>query len=153
MSYQVYITRAEFWAENEGSEISAEEWLQLVQEDAEITRDEANGAYFAVLGATNGGATPWLDWSGGNIYTNFPDRALQKKMLQIAGQLDAVIQGDDGEHYASEADFPEAEDRRQANSTVGDRLPAYKRRKIVWQIVTYGSIAAAIIAVNVLDLW
>ena len=153
MSYQAYITRAEFWAENEGSEISSEEWLQLVQEDAEITRDEANGPYFAVLGAADGNAKPWLDWSGGNIYTNFPDLALQKKMLQIAGQLNAVIQGDDGEHYASEADFPEVEDRRQANSKVGDGLPAYKRREILWQIVIYGSIAAAIIAVNVFDLW
>jgi hypothetical protein len=31
MGYDIHITRAEHWAENEGREISAEEWLAYVE--------------------------------------------------------------------------------------------------------------------------
>ncbi len=153
MSYQVYITRAEFWAENEGSEISAGEWLELLQKDAEISQDEANGPYFVVLGGSQESTESWLDWSEGNLYTSYPNRAMQKKMLQIAGELGAVIQGDDGEIYASVEDFPEPIDRHLATAPSREGLPAYKRREIIWQVIIYGAIAAAIIAVNVFDLW
>ncbi len=153
MSYQVYITRAEFWAENEGSEISAEEWLELLQKDAEISQDAANGPCFGVLRGSQESEESWLDWSGGNLYTASPNVAMQKKMLQIAGELDAVIQGDDGEIYASVEEFPESIDTRLAAAPSKEGLPAYKRREIIWQVIIYGAIAAAIIAVNVFDLW
>jgi hypothetical protein len=156
VSYQVYITRAEFWAENEGSEISAGEWLELLRKDAEISQDEANGPYFGVLGGSQERAESWLDWSGGNLYTSYPNRPMQKKMLQIAGELGAVIQGDDGEIYASAEDFPESIDRRLAAAPAApprEGLPAYKRREIIRQVIMYGVIAAVIIAVNVFDLW
>jgi len=153
VSYQVYITRAEFWAENEGSEISAGEWLELLRKDAEISQDQANGPYFGVLGGSQESTESWLDWSGGNLYTSYPNRAMQKKMLQIAGKLGAVIQGDDGEIYASVEDFPEPIDRRLATAPSKEGLPAYKRREIFWQVIIYGAIAAVIIAVNVFDLW
>lgn len=156
MSYQVYITRAEFWAENEGSEISAAEWLELLRKDAEISQDEANGPYFVVLGGSQESTESWLDWSEGNLYTSYPNRAMQKKMLQIAGKLGAVIQGDDGEIYASVEDFPEPIEKRLATAPAApsrEGLPAYKRREIIGQVIMYGAIAAVIIAVNVFDLW
>lgn len=153
MSYQVYITRAEFWAENEGSEVSAREWLELIQKDAEITQDEANGPYFGVVRDSQESEEAWLDWSGGNLFTANPNRALQKKMLQIAGELGAVIQGDDGEIYASAEDFPDFIGRRPATTSSREGLPAYMRREIIWQIIIYGTIVAAIVAVNVFDVW
>jgi len=153
MSYQVYITRAEFWAENEGSEISVGEWLELLQKDADISLNEANGPYFATLGGSQESTESWLDWFEGNLYTSYPNRAMQKKMLQIAGELGAVIQGDDGEFYRSVEDFPEPVDRRLAATPSKEGLPAYERREIIWQIIIYGTIVAAIVVVNVFDFW
>lgn len=153
MSYQVYITRAEFWAENEGSEVSAREWLELAQEDAEITLDEANGPYFGVVRGSQESEEAWLDWFEGNLYTAYPNRELQKKMLQIAGQLGGIVQGDDGEIYTKPEDFPESIDRQQAAASPNEGLPAYQRREIIWQIIIYGTIVAAIVAVNVFDVW
>jgi hypothetical protein len=77
---------------------------------------------------------------------------MQEKMLRIATQLGAVVQGDDGEVYTSLADFPQTIGRRGSAPTM-ERLPAYKRREIRWQIITFAAIAAAVIAVNVFDLW
>lgn len=152
MSYQVYVTRAEFWAENVGSEISAGEWLELLQEDEELMQDTANGPYFAVLGGSPEKAKSWLDWTDGNIYTAYPDRETQTKMLQVAARLGGAVQGDDGEIYASLADFPETVGRHEAAPT-RERLPAYRRREFLWQTIAFASIAAAIIAINVFDLW
>ena len=153
MSYQVYVTRAGFWAENEGSEIPAREWLELLQQDEELTQDPSNGPYFAVLGGSRENDESWLDWTEGNIYTAYPDRRTQEKMLQIAGQVGGVVQGDDGEPYASLADFPETIRRDRAVALAKERLPAYKRREILWGIITFAAIAAAIIVINVFDLW
>ena len=153
MSYQVYVTRAEFWAENEGSEISAGEWLAVLQEDEELTREPSNGPYFAALSGSPEDDESWLDWTEGNICTAYPDRRTQEKMLQIARQLGGAVQGDDGEIYARLADFPETFDRRETVVPTKERLPAYKRREILWEIIAFGSIAAAIIAIDVFDLW
>jgi hypothetical protein len=46
---------------------------------------------------------PWLDWFKGNIYTKNPDEALTGKMIHIARELGAKVQGDDGEMYAAES--------------------------------------------------
>lgn len=153
MSYQVYITRAAFWAENEGSEIAAREWLELMQADADITQDEARGPYFGVLDRSQKNAESWLDWFEGNLYTSYPNRALQRKMLQVADELGAVIQGDDGEIYTSVEDFPESMDRQLAAEPSKERLPAYKRREIIEKVIVYGAIAAVIVAINVFELW
>lgn len=37
MGVEFYITRADFWAENEGSQITPEEWLSLIDSDNELT--------------------------------------------------------------------------------------------------------------------
>lgn len=152
MSYQVYVTRADFWAENEGSEISTGEWLELAQDDDELIQNQSNGPYFVTLGGSPEDGESWLDWAEGNIYSAYPDRRTQAKMLQIAGQLGGAVQGDDGEIYASLADFPKLIDGRQT-APPKERLPAYIRRENLWQIIAFASIAAAIIAINVFDLW
>jgi hypothetical protein len=40
-----------------------------------------------------------LDWFKGNIYSKSPDDAIIDKMVAIAKELGATVQGDDGEIY------------------------------------------------------
>ena len=37
MGYDFHITRAKLWADNEGDEITPEEWLAVVRDDPELT--------------------------------------------------------------------------------------------------------------------
>ncbi len=106
MGYELHITRARFWAENEEHRISRAEWLRLIEEDAALSIDERNGPLFAEWGPTSRHYSPWFDWSEGNIYTKNPDRKTLAKMLQIADSLGATVQGDEGEIYATVNDYP-----------------------------------------------
>jgi hypothetical protein len=118
MGYELHITRAEHWSDNEQHPITAEEWLAVVTSDPELHIDTQNGPYFAVWSGPcsypDGG---WFEWFDGNISTKHPDRAILGKMLQIAARLGAHVQGDDGEMYAapedllSEEQLPEAPQR------------------------------------------
>lgn len=153
MSYHVYITRADFWAENDGMEITADEWLELIRTDPQLAHDESNGPFFALVSGSPDGQHGWLDWSDGNVYANYPKHALLRKMLQIAGRFGAELQGEDGETYKSIDDFPEPIDASDRSREGREVLSAYERRELLWKFVVYGTIAAAIIAINVFDLW
>ncbi len=153
MSYQVYITRGSFWAENEGKEIAAEEWLELIRADPELRHDPRNGRCFAVSNDAETASEFWLDWSEGNIFAASPNHAAQRKMLEIAGQLAAIVQGDDGEIYATIDDFPEPAVPQHATSSGSRGLPAYRRRELLWSFLTYGTIAAVILSAIYFDLW
>ena len=102
MGYNVYVTRADDWSRNEGAEISGDEWLRLVHSDAELTIYAANGRFFALWDGKSELVDPWIDWLAGNLYTKNPDRALLRKLLEIASRLGARVQGDEGEEYLSE---------------------------------------------------
>jgi hypothetical protein len=65
-----------------------------VRQDPSLLLNPANGPYFAEWGQDG-----WLDWSEGNIHSKNPSPALINKMAEIASRLEAVVQGDDGEHY------------------------------------------------------
>jgi len=101
MGYDVHITRAELWAENEGHWITAEEWLRVVEEDEELQLDPhpSNGPYMAIWNGPSENSEPWLDWADGNVFTKNPDAPLLAKMIELAGKLKAKVQGDDGEIY------------------------------------------------------
>jgi hypothetical protein len=103
MGYDVHITRADNWAENQGFEISTEEWLNLVQEDHELIPMPENGKYFVIWHGTTKYPETWFNWSNGNIDTKAPDKATFHKMLQIALKLNAKVQGDEGELYDKES--------------------------------------------------
>jgi hypothetical protein len=107
MGYDFHITRAEFHADNAGREITAEEWLRYVESDLELRLIPANGKYFARWNGKSKYLDPWFDWYEGNIDTKNPDKAIVGKMLQIAGQLGARVQGDDGEFYDDASQIPE----------------------------------------------
>lgn len=48
MGYDVHITRAEDWSENEDAPISLEEWERFVDGDPELRPDPDNGMPMAV---------------------------------------------------------------------------------------------------------
>jgi hypothetical protein len=96
MGYDLRITRAIDWTANRGVEISTPEWMAVVAADPELSVDPDNGPFAAKFG-TNG----WFDWFEGNVFTTDPDHATVKKMLGIAHQLSATVQGDNGEFYDS----------------------------------------------------
>lgn len=96
MGYDLHITRRKCWA-GKGGDITAEEWLVCVQRDSELRLRPENGKCFAEWSGAKGDG--WLDWSHGQIFTKNPDEALIAKMVTIAGQFGATVQGDDGEIY------------------------------------------------------
>ncbi len=104
MGYDFHITRAENWAENEGLEIEPSEWHDVIERDPELRLAGYNGPHFAIWEGQSEDDEAWLDWCDGNLTTKNPDDALLHKMLQIAGTLGAMVQGDDGETY-TEADI------------------------------------------------
>ena len=104
MGYDIHITRAEFWAENDAQWIDEDEWLRVVAEDPQLQPDAKGAGYTLWLGPSKH-EDPWFHWSKGNISTKNPDQAIVRKMLEIASRLRARVQGDDGEFYENASDF------------------------------------------------
>ena len=98
MGYDLHITRRKDWAKT-GRDITAEEWLAVVERDNELSLFPEAGPYFARWSGDPKAPDPWLDWYKGSIYTKNPDEALIDKMVAIARVLRAEVQGDDGEIY------------------------------------------------------
>jgi len=156
MGYELHITRAGFWAENEGHEISRAEWIRLIEQHAELSIDERNGPFFAVWGTTSPHYSPWLDWSEGNIFTKNPDRPTLAKMLQIAELLGATVQGDEGEIYASLDDYPDSLDlgatETDGNAEHGTDLPLPLKRERFWIRLEYVLVGLVVLAYVLYDL-
>ena len=107
MGYELHITRADSWSENEGHWVTLDEWLAYVEADPELSLFPENGEAFAIWSGKASYEEPWLDWFEGNISTKGPDRAVLGKMLKIASDLGARVQGDEGELYDDIGDIPE----------------------------------------------
>lgn len=101
MGYDLHITRAVDWSDNVGQHIDETEWLALATADIDLTADPANGPF-----AVRFRGSAWFDWSEGNVFTTDPERSTVSKMLVLAHQLDAIVQGDDGEIYDSAQQWP-----------------------------------------------
>src|SRR5512140_1004998 len=99
MGYDLHITRRRDWSDD-GPEIAVREWLALIEADAELEPWPANGPHFALWKGAAAQDEEWLDWQEGNIYSKNPSPALIDKMVALAAQLNAKVQGDDGETYA-----------------------------------------------------
>lgn len=48
MGVEFHITRAEFWADNDDAQITADEWLNYINNDNELSRHIINGDYHAL---------------------------------------------------------------------------------------------------------
>jgi hypothetical protein len=131
MGYDLHITRRKQWF-SKGKQITSDEWMMYAQHDRELRLQAEKGPYFFVWSGRSTPDCPWLDWSEGNIYSKNPDAALVEKMVAIAGQLGAQVQGDDGEIYEGSGT------PRQPHHWLRQRLAAWFawfRRKRPLQIV------------------
>ena len=100
--------------------IAAEEWLAYIEKDPELTLSGENGPYFAKWSGESTTGEAWLDWHAGNVETKNPGEALIDKMVAIARQLGATVQGDDGEIYHSGHEPP-----RYPQPSLFDRLRSW----------------------------
>lgn len=135
MGYDLHITRADAWAENTGKEISRAEWDAYVAKDPDLYAFPDMGEDFYRWAAPHidpAGSPPWLAYSEGNIYATYPDEELYGKMLTIARDLHARLQGDDGELYVQSDEYPGAA-MRPAEGTAPAKLPfVQKYRNAHW---------------------
>ncbi len=118
MGYDVHITRKEYFFDEDGEEISLDEWKSYIANDPEMRLDGYAEAKFpeGTLRVESEGMAVWEGWSKneidgglawmdhfeGSIACKNPDEEILKKMYQIASTLDAKVQGDEGEIYDSE---------------------------------------------------
>lgn len=98
MGYNFYITRKQNIF-NEGSNITTEEWLALVQLDGSLSINAENGDCFVVWKNPLSNELDWLDWEDGNIFSKNPSTDFRFKMIDIAFQPNARLIGEDGEIY------------------------------------------------------
>jgi len=116
MGYDIHVTRRQNWSDKEGEDISLPEWLDLVRTDPELRLDG-----YAETDLTSGdlirledssmavwlkyskhgvdGNMAWFYHSSGNVMSKDPDEEIRQKMWQLAEQLSAKVQGDEGELY------------------------------------------------------
>ena len=103
MGYDLHITRAtNGWSHDKRCEISAEEWLTVVNADPELKLAGYNGKYFTLWAGKSRYPEPWFDWSRGNVMTKNPDPPLIAKAIALAAKLNAHVEGDDGERYLAD---------------------------------------------------
>ncbi|WP_042003846.1 hypothetical protein [Escherichia coli] len=105
MGWELHIVRTEHWFDSASAPISSEEWLQLVNDDKELSIDNKNGDFFAIWSGDCEHDESWLEWSDGRISTKHPDEALYCKMLQIAEKLHAVVVDEDDHKYSLPSDL------------------------------------------------
>lgn len=107
MGWNIHITRAADWSENDACPITQNEWMEFVQNDPELTIDpRGNGPCFALWLFHNiDNDHPWFDWFKGNITTKSPDQLTLGKALEIAKHFRATVQGDDGETFTRPEDL------------------------------------------------
>ena len=103
MGYDLHITRKANWSDDEGDSITPEEWLAILDSDAELSRATDTGDD-TLAGAWKGDSLFWFD--NGEITCKNPDEPIIRKMVQIAQRLGANVQGDDGERYPDSLETP-----------------------------------------------
>lgn len=118
MGYEVHITRKAEWFEEEGPEITIEEWKNYVVSDPEMRLDgfaeatiydgntlrvESPGlsVWAAYSKHEEAGNMAWFDHYKDRITVKNPDEEILIKMHTIASALEAKVQGDEGEIYDS----------------------------------------------------
>ena len=116
VGYDVHITRADSWLDAKARPITLDAWLDYVRSDPEMRVDgraeacTSNGEVVAYENAGlavwiayskdgEGGNHAWFDLQDGCVVVKNPDADILRKMSRVAAQLDARVQGDDGEDY------------------------------------------------------
>lgn len=118
MSYNVYVTRKDDWSDDDGPDITLNDWLDYLAIDGSLIPDshrakstdprvasgakEATHAYWAEWpGRDDAGHEVWFWLELGNIICANADTATLRKLFVVADVLGARLQGDEGEFYDS----------------------------------------------------
>lgn len=97
--YDLHISRKEFWADGSSRKIEPEEWESYLKADPQVIQDSSNSSGDFIANIPGESFPLWYDSDLGEIFTKNPtDRAI-KKLKEIARDLGARVQGDDGEFY------------------------------------------------------
>jgi hypothetical protein len=128
MGYDLHITRRSQWSDDEGPEITLEEWKAYVESDAEVRPDADNGPTDFLWSAHP--QEPWpLWWDRGEVNTKNPDEATIRKLVAIAKRLSATVQGDDGEIYREDGTSYQLESSAPAQPGLLTRIASWFRHR------------------------
>ncbi|HBF35454.1 TPA: hypothetical protein DDW35_12905 [Candidatus Sumerlaeota bacterium] len=128
MGYDLHITRKGNWSEN-GPDIALEEWVRRAESDPSLQITDSFSADFSDgsrLTYSSEGLALWnghssenpipFDFRGGQIVVKNPDEEIVQKMVLLAGELDATVQGDEGEKYPLEKEAVSPADSKSSRS-------------------------------------
>jgi len=118
MGYDFHITRKSEWFDEEGDEITLDEWREFVNSSPDMRLDgfaeaktpggtlrvesEGLSVWTGYSGHEKDGNMAWFDYFKGNIKVKNPDDEIIKKMYQIAQALNAKVQGEECEVYGED---------------------------------------------------
>jgi hypothetical protein len=137
MGYDIHITRKENWFDEDDSNgIALLEWIDYIKADKEMSlnnsaeaetpaggkvKHEHNGLAVWTGYSKSGidGNYAWFDFRNGNVTVKNPDQEIKDKMIDIAAQLSAKVQGDEGEFYNSK-------EKTFTRTIVQDKRPWWK---------------------------
>ena len=119
MGYEIHITRKAEWFDEDGPDITLDDWKNYISSDSEMRLDgyaEAITANGEILRMEHDGIAVWTAYSGhgidgnmawlypasGGIVAKNPDQEILAKMFGIAQTLGARVLGDEGEEYGAD---------------------------------------------------
>jgi hypothetical protein len=97
--YDAHITRKAEWSSQSGPRITFAEWQAYVLTDAQVKRDPLNTENDFLVQLPGESFPLWFEPGLGELRTKDPSDHALLKLIQIAKQLHARVQGDDGEFY------------------------------------------------------
>ena len=97
--YDVHITRKAIWSENRGPRITFAEWRTYVRTDPQVKPDLNNLENDFIVSLPQESFPLWFDPDNGEVLTKDPSKNAFAKLIAIAKQLHARVQGDDLEFY------------------------------------------------------
>lgn len=144
MGYEIHITRKTEWFDEDGPEISLEDWKAYIASDPEMRLDgyaEATMENGDVFRTEHDGIAVWTAYSGHGVDGNMawlypgscgivaknPDREILAKMFEIAQALGARVVGDEGEEYGTDGEMAEAAEAAEEAAS-----PGMKQAKRPW---------------------
>ena len=129
MGYDLHITRKTDWFDEEGPEISREEWDALRKSDPELSIPADVAPADPQMWATFEKYEGAFYWNRGEITSKDPERSVIVKMVALAHALGAQVQGDDGEVYGDDgAAKPEERGPSAKEPGILKRISSWYRR-------------------------
>jgi hypothetical protein len=126
MGYDLHITRKEDWFSETGPDITHSEWECYISEDPSVIHDPQNDNKSYLILRESGSWPLWWKGATGEIYTKNPEIDVVVKMVAIAEQLGAKVQGDDGEVYNEKGEFSSSELREEGRRMLVNQKPWWK---------------------------